>query len=115
MTQTRLIPATRREQFRVRAADRDGSPAVRVDLLQPIASHSDAMAVAGQALIFPAERVGELVEALELAATEALQAAAAPPERHRPIVAPTTTVPGAVPANPSPGRERGRYAPSDEF
>lgn len=97
---SQLIHGTRREQIRVRPETRDGSPVVRLDLLQPVDDGRDAFAVIGPGLIVPLARVAALVAAIEAAATEAV----APRERpSRPIIAPTRTVPGC--SQPAQGED----------
>lgn len=69
---SRLIPGTRAEKIRVRADTRDGRPVVRIDLLEPIASHAgSSMTVKGPALMVPIASVTTLLEALYAAKVEA--------------------------------------------
>lgn len=69
---SRLIPGTRAEKIRVRADTRDGRPVVRLDLLEPVASHaSGSMTVKGPAVMVPVAHVTALLEALYAARVEA--------------------------------------------
>jgi hypothetical protein len=81
---SRLIDGTRAEMVRVRADTRDGLPVVRLDLLTPIASHSDALTVVGQPVRIPLERISSLIEALDRARCEAAGIEAPPQEGPQP-------------------------------
>lgn len=65
------------DRFRVRVASKGGAPAVKVELLQPIASHApDTLTVVGKAWFVPLDRVSALVEALDGAKREIMEASA---------------------------------------
>lgn len=77
---SRLISGTRAEKIRLRADTRDGRPVVRLDLLEPLASHSSAMTVVGRAVLIPSERVDELIQALYAAKVDGGEARADAPK-----------------------------------
>jgi hypothetical protein len=68
---SRLVTGTRAEQIRVRADVRDGQPVVRVERLEPIAVHAQAMTVVGQPLFISVEQVPALRDAINAACAEA--------------------------------------------
>jgi hypothetical protein len=77
---SRIIQGTRAEQIRVRADTRDGRPVVRLDGLDRLASHTDAMSVFGRALLIPTANVDALIQALYAAKVEACGEPCAQPE-----------------------------------
>lgn len=70
----RMAPGFGREVFRVRSATRGDAPAVRIELMQPLASHSDVLTVVGRPLLVPLDRLSELIEAMDHVRREHMEA-----------------------------------------
>jgi hypothetical protein len=73
-TLPRIVEVGGREALRLRPAIRGGGPAVQLQALTLIASHSDAWSVAGRPLVVPLDRLTALIEALDAVRREVLEA-----------------------------------------
>lgn len=73
----RMVEGFGSDRFRVRLATKAGGAAVKVELLQPLASHTpDTLMVVGRPLIIPLGQVSALIEAMDHAKREALEGGA---------------------------------------
>lgn len=71
----RLVEGFGSDRFRVRIARKGDAPAVKVELVQPIASHApDVLMPVGKALFVPLDRISALIEALDAAKRETMEA-----------------------------------------
>lgn len=68
---SRIVKGTRDEKIRVRADFRDWQHVVRLDVLEPIARHDQAMMLIGRPVFISTEQVGAVCDALKAACAEA--------------------------------------------
>ncbi|MFN9925743.1 MAG: hypothetical protein ACK53I_02255 [Phenylobacterium sp.] len=73
-TLPRIVEIGKREALGFRPAVKGGGPAVQLQALTLIASHSDAWSVAGRPLVVPLDRLTALIEALDAVRREVLEA-----------------------------------------
>ena len=76
VARSHLVTGTRREKIRLRPAIRDGKPVIRLDLLEPVASHSDALVLIGRPVFIPPGQVEAFCAAMARLADDAPEPAA---------------------------------------